>query len=78
MWKIGIYSNYDFWHNKLGNTQDFSELPLWFAHPDGVPNFDDYESLKIGGWELPHTKQFAFDEHLINASLTADLNVRYQ
>jgi hypothetical protein len=75
IWPIGIYTNFDFWFNKLGNPSDFSDLPLWFAHPNGEPNFDDYEALKIGGWDKPYMKQYAFDTKI--GTLNCDLNVRY-
>jgi hypothetical protein len=34
----------------------YSDIPLWYAHYDGVAGFGDFESF--GGWTKPSIKQF--------------------
>jgi hypothetical protein len=54
----GVYSNRNEWSGIFGSP-DFSygaNLPLWYAHYDGTPTFDDFSPF--GGWGHPTIKQF--------------------
>ena len=37
-----------------------SAVPLWYAHYDNDPSFDDYDKARyqFGGWKKPFFKQF--------------------
>lgn len=50
----------------------FSNLPLWYAHYDKNPSFNDWQPY--GGWEKPYIKQFQGTTPLCDASV--DLNYR--
>ncbi len=71
---VGIYSGYGFWTSYMGNTEAFSDLPLWYAHYDNDPSFDDWEDLNFGGWEEPWGKQYQGTSNLNDASPVVDLN----
>lgn len=48
-----IYTYYNFWHEQMGNTTEFSQYPLWLAY------YDDYLPNEIpGGW-----KEVTFWQH---------------
>lgn len=53
-----IYSSASQWSELFG--ADFvkgNNLPLWYAHYDGLPEFSDFRSF--GGWSKPAFKQFS-------------------
>ena len=69
----GIYSSYSQWQEIFGSV-DYeygSYLPLWYAHYDGQPNFNDYSSLPFGGF-TPFAKQYQGDATV--CSFGVDLN----
>jgi len=45
-----IYTSYHAWVDFQGNPQDFTDVPLWYAHWDGKPEID--WRLPFGGWTL--------------------------
>lgn len=56
---VGIYSNYYMWESIVGDSQgcaNFKDIPLWYAHYDGVDSFDDFYNSPFGGWEKPAMK----------------------
>ena len=58
---VGIYSSHYEWINLLGNDtycSDFTDIPLWYAHFDKDPSFDDYTRYQFGGWKQPMIKQY--------------------
>jgi len=54
----------------MGNTAQFSQYPLWYAHYDNNPSFSDFYSF--GGWSRPNIKQFQGDVNFCSAGV--DLN----
>lgn len=63
------------WIQILGGTnecQNFTDKPIWYAHYDMKPNFDDWSSNKFGGWVKPTLKQFSDREKI--CGLTEDMN----
>jgi GH25 family lysozyme M1 (1,4-beta-N-acetylmuramidase) len=56
---IGIYTSQGEWSQVTGNTHNWANLPLWYAHYDGSPSFSDFYPGYIGGWQAPAMKQFA-------------------
>ena len=76
----GIYSNSNNWQRIMGSKdacKDLAELfvPLWYAHYDNDPSFDDYEKAKyrFGGWEKPYYKQYKGDTK--ECGVGVDLNI---
>lgn len=61
-YRCGIYSSSLQWESIFGSV-DFSygseDMPLWYAHYDGVDSFDDFPPF--GGWTQPYAKQYAGD-----------------
>ncbi len=57
--KCGVYASASQWSSIFGSTsyKYGYDLPLWYAHYDGVAGFDDFSSF--GGWTTPHAKQYA-------------------
>jgi len=54
---VGIFtSKYD-WTSVVGNFS-LSELPLWYHHFDGEPNYSDISLYDFAGWRYPSMKQF--------------------
>jgi len=43
-YNVGIYSNKNMWNEVMGSASSntgLSNLPLWYAHYNNQPNFDD-------------------------------------
>jgi hypothetical protein len=55
----GIYTSRSQWGPITGNTAEFGEPALWYAHYDNDPSFSDFEPF--GGWQKPSIKQFEGD-----------------
>jgi GH25 family lysozyme M1 (1,4-beta-N-acetylmuramidase) len=55
---IGIYSSKYEWSETVGNDDSFSNFPLWYAHYDDEPSFDDTSYYEFGGWTKPAMKQY--------------------
>ena len=57
----GIYSSASQWQAIFGSTSFCfgSNLPLWYAHYDGVANFNDFSTF--GCWTKPWGKQYTAD-----------------
>ena len=60
----------------MDNSEDFSALPLWYAHWDKEANFDDWSDLPFGGWESENLrgKQYQGDTYIEGADPIVDLN----
>jgi GH25 family lysozyme M1 (1,4-beta-N-acetylmuramidase) len=60
---LGVYSSYYSWQSVMGSatasTSRLSALPLWYAHYDNDPSFDDPFYWEFGGWSQPNIKQYA-------------------
>ena len=59
--KVGIYSSHWEWTQIFGDDKycsNFTDVPLWYAHFDGVKTFDDFNNLPFGGWTQPQMKQY--------------------
>jgi hypothetical protein len=41
-------------------------MPIWYAHYDGEPSFNDWQSF--GGWSRPTAKQFSDQGHKCSAN----------
>lgn len=57
---VGIYTVRSSWRKIMGNDASFASYPLWYAAPDGVQSFNNYEGKvygPIGGWAQPVLKQ---------------------
>ena len=57
--KVGIYASIYMWTTIMGgvnNCPKFVNLPVWYAHYDGIKNFSDFKAF--GGWTKPYAKQF--------------------
>jgi hypothetical protein len=57
----------------IDRCQNFRELPLWYAHYDGVLSFSDFKPFS--GWEKPAIKQYKGSSILCNVN-GIDLNYR--
>ncbi|MCZ6918375.1 MAG: hypothetical protein O7I93_16495, partial [Gemmatimonadetes bacterium] len=61
----GIYTRKNWWNLEIVTTE-FSHLPLWYAHYDHRPDFQDWydepaanpDAGPFGGWSNPTGKQF--------------------
>jgi len=68
---IGIYTNLNNWANIVGvGWNGAHEYPLWYAHYDGQPNFNDFRPF--GGWSRPNIKQYAGDVKVCSSDV--DMN----
>ncbi|KJE96725.1 lysozyme [Capsaspora owczarzaki ATCC 30864] len=58
---FGTYTSYSQWSPITGNANinALSSRPLWYAHYDNEPSFDDFSSF--GGWSKPAIKQYDGD-----------------
>jgi len=71
--KIGIYSSKYQWTNIFCQATGYEQFPLWYAHYDKKPSFEDF--VPFGGWQKPVIKQF-FDELTICGDIGADVNYK--
>jgi len=55
---VGIYSSPYEWSATVGGCSGLENHPVWYAHYDGEPNFNDWPSVRFGGWGKPSIKQF--------------------
>jgi len=53
---MGVYTGWSQWPEIMGGL-DSSDLPLWYPHYDGSPNFDDFQSFN--NWGSPVWKQYS-------------------
>lgn len=67
----GIYTNYDNWVNRMGNTPRFHSYPLWQA--DYNPPFNLWSGRGFGGWELPAMRQY--EPNVLDWEVNVDRNV---
>jgi hypothetical protein len=51
---IGVYTSDSQWVPIMGSYTGGSSYPLWYAHYDGEPNFDDFSPFN--GWSSPYMK----------------------
>ena len=66
----GIYSNYYMWESIMGSAGScpgLGNIPLWYAHYDGVASFSDWRNF--GGWTKPNIKQYIGDTTLCGAGV---------
>jgi len=54
--KFGVYTSASQWIPIMGGYTGGSAYPLWYAHYDGDPSFDDFSAF--GGWNSPAIKQY--------------------
>ena len=66
-----IYTSRSKWAQVLGNTQEFSDIPLWDAHYTEDPTLSAWNPY--GGWDRRIGAQFAANQSV--ATVNADLNV---
>lgn len=65
-----IYTAFHFWYSQMGNTDAFSDRPLWQAKYDD----DDLNNVfQFGGWTSSVGKQYA--QNVEVAGINTDLNV---
>ncbi|RAV31246.1 glycoside hydrolase family 25 protein [Corynebacterium heidelbergense] len=67
-----IYTYYNFWLNEMGNTTEFSNLPLWLAYYD-----DSLPNEIPGGWKQVTFWQYASDGDVDGVRTKVDLNSYY-
>ena len=72
---IGIYTSKHNWSTLMGlDYIEGSSFPLWYAHYDQQPSFDDFEPF--AEWSEPLLKQFSGDQMICGAGV--DLNYAEQ
>jgi len=57
--KVGVYSSASQWIPIFGGYTGGSGYPLWYAHYDNQPNFNDFQPF--AGWRTPTIKQYNGD-----------------
>jgi hypothetical protein len=55
-YRTGIYTSAYMWHTCMGDSEDFSHLPLWYAHYDYVNTLWPFKPF--AGWTIPTMKQY--------------------
>ncbi len=75
--RVGIYASESQWKPIMCGDEGFSSVPLWYAHWDNRPNFDDFHDVGIGpfgGWVKPEMKQY--HGSVRTCGVNVDLNYR--
>jgi GH25 family lysozyme M1 (1,4-beta-N-acetylmuramidase) len=73
--QVGIYASHYMWISILGGVDkcnEFTGVPLWYAHYDGVPSFADF--APFGSWKTPFAKQYKGTTNTCGGSV--DLNYK--
>jgi hypothetical protein len=70
--RCGIYASQNTWTTLTGDSQDFSDLPLWNAFYDNDPDLD-FARFPYGGWTAPLLEQYGNTQVFCGQSV--DLNV---
>eukprot|EP01113_Clastostelium_recurvatum_P000662 TRINITY_DN10302_c1_g2_i1.p1 TRINITY_DN10302_c1_g2~~TRINITY_DN10302_c1_g2_i1.p1 ORF type:complete len:236 (+),score=42.32 TRINITY_DN10302_c1_g2_i1:2-709(+) len=69
--KVGIYSTPYEWGSVFGSSfTGFSNLPLWYANPNGQETFSDF--APFAGWTTPALKQYSWSGSDCGSSYDAD------
>jgi len=71
--RVGIYTSLYEWSLITGDSSEFADLPLWYAHYDCRASFDDFRAAGPRGWKAPVRKQFCGNRKF--AGCTYDGNV---
>jgi len=71
--RIGIYTSKYEWTTIMDNWDECFQFPLWYAHYDGEPNFDDF--VPFGNWTAPTLKQFNGDVNLCNVNVDVNFGL---
>lgn len=53
-----IFSSQSSWNHITGNSNLFSQYPLWYNNMDREQNFGDWEVSGFGGWAQPSIKWY--------------------
>jgi GH25 family lysozyme M1 (1,4-beta-N-acetylmuramidase) len=72
---VGIYASGYMWNEILGSKEacpSFTDVPLWYAHYDNNPAFDDWTTSKFGGWAAPTIKQYNGNSRICGIQLDLD------
>lgn len=67
---MGVYTSASQWGPIMDNWTGASSLPLWYAHYDNDPGFDDFSPF--GGWSSPTAKQYNGDTTLCGVGVDLD------
>jgi len=69
---LGVYTNLNEWAGIVGSGwSGANSVPLWYAHYDNSPNFNDFQPF--GGWSSPAIKQYQGDATICGK----DVDVNY-
>lgn len=63
------------WNQILGDRNacpNFTKYPLWYAHYDSQPVFDDWNTSKFAGWTVPTIKQYNGDSVICGSTMDVD------
>ena len=73
---LGISSDKESWAAVFGSSDAsldaLKSLPLRYISQDGNSNFNDYPSVKFGGWLNPTMKQYLTNESFCNHNMSFD------
>ena len=69
--KVGVYASHYMWGSIFSSyaacPQSAVGTPLWYAHYDYKPTFEDF--VAFGGWSSPDIKQYQGTSTLCGASV---------
>eukprot|EP01102_Stenamoeba_stenopodia_P022969 TRINITY_DN9769_c0_g1_i1.p1 TRINITY_DN9769_c0_g1~~TRINITY_DN9769_c0_g1_i1.p1 ORF type:complete len:240 (-),score=52.70 TRINITY_DN9769_c0_g1_i1:95-772(-) len=71
--KVGIYSSEYEWGATVGSYSGLTKYPLWYAHYDDSPSFNDSPYWHFGGWTTPAIKQY-WDHGPSACAVSVDVN----
>ena len=54
--RLGVYTSQSQWQPIAGDSSEFSDLPLWYAHYNNRHDFSDW--TPFAGWTKPVTHQY--------------------
>jgi hypothetical protein len=54
----GIYTAAWWWEPHMRNSDEFADVPVWYAYYDRDPSMQTWATQSFGGWDMPWGKQW--------------------
>jgi len=71
---VGVYTTIDCWQGVVGSetSASLAKLPLWYAHYDNDPSYEDSAYFEFNGWTKPAMKQYNGGSTLCDVEVDLD------
>jgi len=71
--KTGIFSNAATWTQVMGykgaGSLVLQQMPVWYVHADGSPDFRDWNDNGFGTWQKPNMKEYSKQDSICDMKI---------